>query len=277
MEIEQLAEHLGARVHGLTLDDSLTDSQFADLHRAFLDHLVLVVPEQHLRPHQQLKLARQFGEPEPPHPLFPAHPDEPQVTVIENDADSPPENDTWHSDVTWRRTPPLGSILQAQVMPATGGNTRWSSMYAIYDALTDEDKTRFESMRGVHSIETFAGSLNDSEDGGRVREALSKHPPVEHPMIRTHPETGRRGLFVNEGFTTHIADIDTGESERILSRLWKMVDDRQFRVEVEWSPGTVVIWDNRCTQHFAAADYYPEHRRMHRVTIIGDEPRMVAH
>ena len=224
-----------------------------------------------------MAFAGKFGDLEPPHPLFPAHPEEPQVTIIENDADHPPENDVWHTDVTWRKTPPMGTVLQAQVLPDSGGDTMWASMYAVYESLSAEEKSRYESLRGVHSIETFAGTNHDSDDGQRVQASLATHPPVEHPMIRTHPVTGRRALFVNEGFTVRIADVDESESEEILHSLWSKVADPAFQFRLQWSPGTVVIWDNRCTQHQAAADYYPKFRQMHRVTIVGDEPVLAPH
>ena len=275
MEVELLGKHLGAKIHGLDLSRELTDTQFADVHRAFLDHLVLLFPDQPLEPRQFMRFGQRFGALEPPHPLLPSHPDESQVTIIFSDAEHPPENDVWHSDVTWRRTPPLGTALHAQVLPPSGGDTMWASMYAVYDALSVEEKARFERLHAVHSIGTFAGANQDSEDGSRVEEALAKYPPVEHPMIRTHPETGRQAMFVNEGFTTHIADVDDAESHRILGSIWEMVSRPEFQVRIQWSPNTVAVWDNRCTQHQAAADYYPEFRKMHRVTFIGDEPRLV--
>ena len=275
MEIEALGKCLGAKIHGLNLTQGIPDSRFADVHRAFLDHQVLVFADQHLEPRQLMAFAQRFGELEPQHPLFPAHPDEPQVTVILNDAELPPENNVWHTDVTWRRTPPLGTMLHAQVLPSSGGDTMWASMYAVYDALSTHDKARFETLRGVHSIATFSGSNEDTDDGSRVEETLAKYPPVEHPMIRTHPETGRRALYVNEGFTIRIADVDEDESNRILSSVWELVSGPEFQFRIQWSPNMLAVWDNRCTQHQAAADYYPEFRKMHRVTIVGDEPRLV--
>lgn len=148
-------------------------------------------------------------------------------------------------------------------------------MSAVYEALTDAEKIRFEHLRGVHSIETFSNSNEDYDNGERVQAAMDKYSPLQHPMLRTHPETGKRSVFVNAGFTTHIADVDTQESEAILSRIAELVDRPEFQLRLQWETLTLAIWDNRCTQHQAAADYFQQLRKMHRVTIVGDEPRLL--
>lgn len=275
MKIEQLGAHIGARIHDVDVSQPLSDRVVSEIKEAFLEHLVLLFPNQPLTPRQLMTFGELFGELEPPHPLIPSHPDEPQVIVVFNDEDHPPENNIWHTDVTWKRTPPLGAVLHAQVLPPTGGDTLWVSMNAVYEALTEAEKVRFEGLRAVHSIETFAGGNEDYGDGGRVQAAIDQYPPLQHPMIRTHPQTGIRSVFVNAGFTTHIAEVDAQDSQAIMARIAALVDRPEFQLRVQWEPLTLAIWDNRCTQHQAAADYFPQFRKMHRVTIVGDEPRLV--
>ena len=275
MHLERIGKHLGAKIHGVDLTKKLSDNLFEEIHGAFLEHMVLIFPEQDLSPQQLLLVGERFGELEPPHPLITPHKDEPRVTMIINDAANPPENEVWHTDVTWKRTPPLGAALHAQVLPQHGGDTMWVSMSAVYEALSCEEQTRFASLKGVHSIaHGFSGGNYDTKtkDGSRVQDALADYPPLEHPMIRTHPETGRQAVFVNESFTTHIAQLETEESETILSRIRSLIADPAFQFRVKWEPKMLGIWDERCTQHQALADYYPEYREMRRVTIVGDEP-----
>lgn len=156
MNIEKLGPHIGARIHGVDLTQPLSDTLVAEIKTAFLEYVVLVFPNQALTPSQLMAFGELFGEIEPPHPLFPSHPEEPQVTVVFNDEDHPPENNVWHTDVTWKRKPPLGGVLHAQVLPDTGGDTMWVSMSAVYEALTDTEKTRFEHLRAVHSNAIYA-------------------------------------------------------------------------------------------------------------------------
>ena len=277
MKIEKLGPQIGARIHGIDLTQPLSDGRVTEINAAFLEHLVLLFPNQSLTPGQLMTFGRLFGELEPPHPLLPSHPDEPQVTLVLNDEANPPENDVWHTDVTWKPTPPLGTALHAQVLPSSGGDTFRISMNAVYEALTHAERTRFEALRAVHSIETFADSNQDSDDGGLVRAMMDKYPLLEHPMLRAHPETGKRCIFVNAGFTTHIADVDAEESQAIMARVAELVARPEFQLRVQWQPLTLGLWDHRCTQHLAAADYYPQFQKMHRVTVVGDEPRLLPH
>ena len=274
METERLAKHLGAKIHGIDLSKDLTATEFTDIYQAFLDHLVLVFPDQELDAEQLVNFSNRFGDLEPPHPVFPSHPEDPRISLILNDADHPPENDQWHTDVTWRQSPPLAGILHAKKLPPSGGDTMWCSMYAVYEALPESDKERFRLLNGVHTVATFADSdYQDVTATDLVAKAIASNPPVHHPMISTHPETEKPILFVNEGFTTHIAELTEEDSSATLQRLWKLIDHPEFRVRVKWEFNTLVVWDNRCTQHFAMADYHPNSRRLHRISIKGDIPQ----
>ena len=165
----------------------------------------------------------------------------------------------WHTDVSWSKKPPLGSALLSQDLPLNGGDTMWVSMYSVYDDLSDSDKKRFATMNAVHSIASFAGGNHD--DGQSVAESIRKNPPIEHPMIRTHPQTGRQALFVNRCFTTHIVGLDEQESQDILQPLYQSIEQSNAQLRHSWEPNTLAIWDNRCTQHQAMGDYYPAYKK----------------
>jgi taurine dioxygenase len=176
--------------------------------------------------------------------------------------------------VTWRDKPPLGSVLYGAEIPASGGDTMWASMTALYEALSPSMQKMLEGLRAVHSIAVFANSGNyeTSQDAEKMMEVLKLYPPQSHPVIRTHPETGKKALFVNATFTTHIEGLPLDESAALLKFLAEKVKTPEFQVRFKWEKGSVAIWDNRATQHYAVADYYPQYRRMHRITINGDVP-----
>lgn len=265
---------IGAEIHGLDLSKPLGERTVAGIKQALLDHQVIFFRGQQLDPDSHMRLAGIFGELEPPHPIFPKIESHPQIAVLENDENRPPETNIWHTDVTWRDKPPLGSVLYGAEIPASGGDTMWASMTALYEALSPSMQKMLEGLRAVHSIAVFANSGNyeTSQDAEKMMEVLKLYPPQSHPVIRTHPETGKKALFVNSTFTTHIEGLPLDESAAILKFLYEKVKTPEFQVRFKWEKGSVAIWDNRATQHYAVADYYPQYRRMHRITINGDVP-----
>ncbi len=265
---------IGAEIHGLDLSKPLGERTVAGIKQALLDHQVIFFRGQELDPDSHMRLAGIFGELEPPHPIFPKIESHPQIAVLENDENRPPETNIWHTDVTWRDKPPLGSVLYGAEIPASGGDTMWASMTALYEALSPSMQKMLEGLRAVHSIAVFANSGNyeTSQDAEKMMEVLKLYPPQSHPVIRTHPETGKKALFVNSTFTTHIEGLPLDESAAILKFLYEKVKTPEFQVRFKWEKGSVAIWDNRATQHYAVADYYPQYRRMHRITINGDVP-----
>ena len=265
---------IGAEIHGLDLSKPLGERTVAGIKQALLDHQVIFFRGQELDPDSHMRLAGIFGELEPPHPIFPKIESHPQIAVLENGENRPPETNIWHTDVTWRDKPPLGSVLYGAEIPASGGDTMWASMTALYEALSPSMQKMLEGLRAVHSIAVFANSGNyeTSQDAERMMEVLKLYPPQSHPVIRTHPETGKKALFVNATFTTHIEGLPLDESAAILKFLAEKVKTPEFQVRFKWEKGSVAIWDNRATQHYAVADYYPQYRRMHRITINGDVP-----
>ncbi|WP_420560896.1 taurine dioxygenase [Tepidicaulis sp.] len=273
-EIVPMNPVIGAEIHGLDLSKPLGERTVAGIKQALLDHQVIFFRGQELDPDSHMRLAGIFGELEPPHPIFPKIESHPQIAVLENDENRPPETNIWHTDVTWRDKPPLGSVLYGAEIPASGGDTMWASMTALYEALSPSMQKMLEGLRAVHSIAVFANSGNyeTSQDAEKMMEVLKLYPPQSHPVIRTHPETGKKALFVNATFTTHIEGLPLDESAAILRFLAEKVKTPEFQVRFKWEKGSVAIWDNRATQHYAVADYYPQYRRMHRITINGDVP-----
>lgn len=275
MNITSITPTIGAEVTDVDLR-ALDDSTFATIHQAFLDHSVLVFRDQQLDPESHLAFARRFGDIDD-YPFtkgnlhFSPHPDGIEgVVQLEHDHEKPGYENSWHIDMTWRAEPPLGSILRAVELPASGGgDTMFSSLGAAYDALGPEVQAMLEPLSQSHDwLKTFGRNM-DADVLGAFRADL---PLVNHPVIRTHPETGRKGLFVNPAFGIGMSGLTMKQAEYWLQHLYALVATPEFQCRVQWQPGTVVMWDNRAVAHYAVNDYYPERRVMERVTIAGDKP-----
>lgn len=274
LSLEPLSPSIGAIVHGIDLSQRLSDATIITLRKALLEHEVLFFEGLHVTPGQQRDFAARFGELHV-HPVYPHVQGVPEVLVLDNHPGNPTDNDNWHADVTFIETPPLAGILYAERLPPWGGDTIWSSTTAAYEALSPSYREYLSTLEAVHDFrKSFPPDLSASRNAGQARyeKARREHPPVTHPVIRTHPETRRRSIFVNSGFTTHIAGLEKAESESILTFLQSHIQRPEFLVRWRWKPGSVAFWDNRCTQHFAVNDYYPHRRIMHRATVLGDRP-----
>jgi taurine dioxygenase len=226
---------------------------FDEIHRLWLEHLVLFFPAQQLTPDAHIELARRFGEPEI-HQYLPKLDDDHQEIVV-LDSDTGVRADFWHTDVAFSPTPPKASILQIITTPPFGGDTIWSNQYAAYDTLSAPMRELLDGLTAVHD----AGSHGDPDNR------------AEHPAIRVHPETGRRALFVNGTSTSHFVELERHESDALLAMLLRWCEHPKFHCRYRWGPGDVAIWDNRCTQHHAVNDY-GDTRVGRRVTVIGDVP-----
>lgn len=279
-EIRPLCPALGMEVSGIDLTRALNSEQVRVLRRALVDRSVLCFRDQNLSPDQQVKFASSFGHvPQVPDSMFLVHPDNPHVSVLENDANRAPTVNNWHSDYSFAAEPDFASVLQANIIPQIGGDTVWSSMFAAYDGLSDGMKTRLEGLTAAHDYmklyERPAKKAAWAGERGKLMQASrQKFPPVYHPVVREHPESGRKALFVNESFTRHIDDLSVNESHILLEHLFAQARVPEYQLRLSWNPGDLVIWDNRSTVHYALADYYPQHRRMHRVTVL-EHPREV--
>ena len=275
LRIEPLTPNIGAVLRGVNLAERASDGMIDDIRQALLKHQVIFFEDQDLSPAQQRDFAARFGELHV-HPLYDTAGDEhPEIMVIDNHTDNPTDNNFWHTDVTFIETPPLGAILHARQLPPVGGDTMWASMTAAYRALSAPMQRFLEGLEAVHdfayafSPQGLAGSQAGAE---KYEKARATHPPVIHPVIRTHPETGEPGIFVNSVFTSRIKGLRREESRALMDFLNRHVQQPEFVVRWRWTPGAVAFWDNRCTQHRAVDDFLPHRRVMNRATILGDRP-----
>ena len=274
LTIEPLGPAIGARISGLQLADGITDAQRDALLDALLKHHVLFFEGQPITPRVQRALAARFGDLHI-HPVYPQAPGVPEIIVLDTSHDNPPDNDNWHTDVTFLAAPAMGAILSAQLLPPCGGDTLWASGIAAYAALSAPWRTMLAGLNAEHDfLKSFPAHrfARTPEEKLRWEKARTDHPPRLHPVVRTHPVSGRPGLFVNEGFTTRIVELNAGESDAVLRQLFAHLAKPEFTVRWRWKLGDVAFWDNRLTQHYATADYLPARRVMHRATILGDVP-----
>ena len=274
LNIVPLNPTIGARVSGIDLAASQTDGVIADIRAALLAHKVLFFEGQDLSPFAQRDFAARFGELHT-HPLYPGDEGAPEVMVLDNHAGNPSDNAHWHTDVTFLERPAMGALLYARQLPPSGGDTLWSSMTAAYAALSPALRGFLETLSAVHDFthafpaEGLAGSNAGAE---RHAAAVAANPPVVHPVVRTHPETGEPALFVNAAFTSRIKGLRREESRTLLDFLYRHCQKPEFCVRWSWTPGSLAFWDNRCTQHYAVNDYLPHRRVMTRATIYGERP-----
>ena len=267
IDIRPLTGTLGAEVSGVDMAD-VDDATRDELRKAWLDHKVLVLRDQPISTEEHIAFGRRFGELEV-HPFASGIAEHPEIVNIHSTADQPYAASRWHSDVTWRLEPSMGSILRGRVIPPAGGDTCFADATAAYDRLSDAWKERVEDLYAIHDFAmTFGRRLSDEDRAAKQAE----YPPARHPVIRTHPETGARGIYTNRAFVSHIEGVSTTESEEIIAHLERAIMNPSVQCRVRWEVDTVVMWDNRCTQHNATNDFWPQERRVERVTIIGDRP-----
>jgi taurine dioxygenase len=274
MQVSRLTAALGATVEGVQLGDELSQSSIDQLQAWLVEHQVLFFRQQPLTPQQQMRFARRFGELHV-HPIYPALPQLPEILVLDTHVDFLPDNDNWHTDVTFTAMPPMAGVLAAKQLPSVGGDTLWSSNFAAYDALSEPMKRLLQGLTAEHSVvKSFPAARWGSDPASRERyeRAVAEHPPVTHPVVRTHPVSHRRALFVNSGFTTRIHQLSASESDALLQFLYAHAARPEFTLRWHWRVHDVAFWDNRVTQHYAVADYLPERRLMHRATVVGDRP-----
>ncbi len=270
--VVRLNGNLGAEIRGVDLRRPLHDAHFDVVRRALARHEVLVFRDQDLTLEQQMAFGRRFGELSV-HPFSPNLDDKPEVIVLDYSAENPPAlTDQWHADETFRVRPPLGTILRAKTVPEYGGDTLFASMTAAYRGLSPRMQRYLHGLVALHDFKPFRTLFTRSETHQRkLRELEERYPNPWHPVVRVHPETGRRILNVNAQFTVRIRDLKDDESAMILQYLYARAQIPEYQLRVRWAPHTVVMWDNRSVQHYAAHDYYPQRRTMERVTVAGGE------
>jgi len=281
MRIEQLTCSIGAELIGVSLADAARDDTlFAEIKHALLRYRVLFLRDQDISRADHVAFAKRFGALED-HPIVGSHPEHPGLVQIYKTPDGPLDRyeNAWHTDATWRDAPPMGCVLRCVDCPPVGGDTMWANMALAYDMLPEEIKTRIATLRARHSIEASFGAALAPEKRLALK---AKYPDAEHPVVRTHPETSEKVLFVN-AFTTHFTNYHTPANVRygqdanpgaadLLRYLGSQAFVPEYQVRWRWRPNSVAIWDNRSTQHYAVMDYAPCHRRMERAGIVGDRP-----
>ena len=270
--LHPLTPSIGAEVGNIDLTQQLSDQTLADLRQALLDWKVLFFRDQDITTEQHLAFARRFGELEI-HPFAPSKPGYPEVLAITHNEKSRGRENMWHSDVTWREAPSLGSILRALEIPPLGGDTLFADMYAAYDGLSDAVKAKIDGATAIHDFAHFRlGMVKAGKSPEEIEAFNKKYPMMEHPVVRTHPETGRKAIYVNAAFTQHIVGMGKPESDALLAHLYAQARIPEYQCRFRWEKHSLAFWDNRSGQHYAASDYFPAVRRMERVTIIGDRP-----
>jgi len=270
---------IGAEIGNIDLSVTPDDATCAALREALVRHKVLVFREQDISPAAHVALARRFGELEV-HPVFPHHADHPELVLLGGSESSRARENIYHSDVSWREIPSMASMLRCVECPAAGGDTLWVNMAHAYAQLPEEVKALLDGLYAAHDIMPAFGSRMTPE---QREESRRKFPPALHPVVRTHPESGEKILYVNEAFTTHL--VNYGEKARVrvgfdfrlgemdlLQYLFRQAAIPEYQMRLRWRPDTIAFWDNRATQHYAIQDYFPAVRRMMRATIIGDKP-----
>ena len=266
--------HLGAFIEGVNLHENLKPSSLAEIKSALLEFGVIFFKNQTVDKTQQLRLASQLGTIEEPHPVFDNDKSDTRLTIIESKGRTHDAEHYWHTDVTYQEAPSMASILVAKKIPESGGDTLFASMYTAYDTLSPSIQKLLESLTAQHSFERgWATTFRMLENGEEKLHKLKQvFPLMTHPVLRTHPDTGRTSLYVNEYYTSRINELSEFESDAVLRMLFHHSQLPDFQVRHTWHVGDVAIWDNRCTQHYASHDYGSAHRIMNRVTLQGDRP-----
>jgi taurine dioxygenase len=279
--VEPLTASIGAELSNVNLGDAARDADlFGEIKALLLQHKVLFLRDQEITRAEHVAFARRFGALED-HPVIGSDPENPGLVQIYKDIDSPPEHyeNAWHCDATWREAPPMGSVLRQVAGPAVGGDTIWANMAKAYEDLPQTIKDQIAPLRANHSIQSTFGANMPMERRLALKAA---YPDAEHPVVRTHPETGEKVLFVS-GFATHFVNFHTPANvhfgqdfapgaANLLNYLIGRAAIPEYQVRWRWKPNSVAIWDNRCTQHYAVQDYWPAVRKMERAGVVGDRP-----
>ncbi len=269
--VTKIGAHLGADVGGVDLRRPLSDAQFSAIDDALVEHELIIFRGQEISSDNLMAFGRRFGE-LTVHPFAPNEgKNAPELIKFRNDEKTPPfGTDVWHSDETFRAEPPMATILVAKEVPAVGGDTMFVSMSAAYDGLSDRMQQLISGLNGIHDMKPFRPLFGKSEEERRRLQHFElMYPPQLHPVVRIHPVSGRKVLFVNPQFTLAIDGMEENESRALLDLLFRQALVPEYQFRLHWAPHTIAMWDNRSTQHYAVHDYYPQRRYMERVTIKG--------
>lgn len=271
-EVNRLSPTIGGELLGVDLRQDLTSEVKDLIYEALLVYKVIFFRDQDLTTDQHIHFSKNFGDLEV-HPFAPFKDGYPEVLKITHNEKSRGRENLWHSDVTWRKEPSLGSVLRMLEKPENGGDTLFSDMYAAYDDLTDEVKQKLEGAVAVHDFVGFRKRLiKEGKSPKEIEVFNEKFPMPEHPVFRTHPDTGKKVIYVNRAFTQYIKGWEEDESKDMLDFLYSRASTPEYQCRFAWENNSIAFWDNRACQHYANSDYWPQIRRVERVTIIGDRP-----
>ena len=271
--LNKLSPELGAEISGIDLSKDFNEEIQNKIYNDLIRYKVLFFRDQNITPQFHIEFAKSFGSIEEPHPVYPHVDGFPEIVLLENDKDNPPDTDEWHTDVTFKNDPPFASVLYSKTTPEVGGDTLWSSLSKIYDALPNELKGQIENLRAIHDMGSFRNNyMNDDnrESSIKLNKGFQEFGNAVHSVVKVHPISNEKFLYINPSFTSQIVGMTTTDSNNLLSYLFNFMCKPEFQIRFKWTPNTLVIWDNRCTMHYAIGDYMPDKRVMHRVTVLND-------
>jgi taurine dioxygenase len=274
LKIDPITPSIGASISGLDFSQPISESTYNEVYQALLKHLVIFIRGVEIDSESHLAFAQSFGTLDEPHLHYPHVDGFENIVLLENDSNTPPDTNSWHTDLTFKAVQPFASILVARHIPDSGGDTMWSSCYAAYDRLSEGMKQDLESFEAVHDLGDFRNSFGvDSSGKSGVERLNDSVPRFGHnirPLIGTHPVTGRKFLNYNEAFVTHILGMTTNESTSLRTVLANHMNKPEDQMRWRWQSGDLAMWDNRVTMHYALADYLPQNRCMNRITVVAD-------
>lgn len=271
---QRLSPALGAILEAPSFDEAAMPALAEAAYEALMEHQVIFFQGTDISPAAHLAFAQAFGEIDEPHPIYPSVDGFDRIVKLENNSDVPPDTNSWHTDLTYKRVQPFASILVARSIPELGGDTLWSSLYAAYDRLPEGMKSDLAGLEAIHDLGDFRNTFSDgstntpSED--RLNDAVPRFGHQVRPLVDHHPVTGRPFLNFNEAFVTHISGLTTNESNILRVWLANHMNRPEVQIRWRWQAGDIAMWDNRITMHYAVADYYPAYRCMNRVTVVHD-------
>lgn len=272
--IDPVTPTIGAEISGIDFSAQIPPSTYDEMYKALLEHLVIFVRGTSITPAAHLALAQSFGELDEPHPLYPHVKGFKRIVLLENDSSVPPDTNTWHTDLTFKQNQPFASLLVARQVPPNGGDTMWSSCYAAFDRLPPGMQHDLEGVEAIHDLGDFRNSFCDDEAGSsgpdRLNESVPRFGHTIRPLVSAHPVTGRKFLNFNEAFVSHIVGMTTNESNSLKTYLANHMNKPEDQVRWRWRADDLAVWDNRVTMHYAVADYLPQYRCMHRITVVRD-------
>ena len=275
IQVTPVSSSIGAQIDGVDLREPLSDRQFDEIHQALLDHLVIFLRGQSITHDQQKDFAGRFGTCHP-HPVAAMLGETETLSLVENHKDKPPQKgQNWHTDYSFHREIPDVAVLRSEIVPPRGGDTLWANMYAAFEALSKPMQSFIEGLSAFHPVSPkFVFEYRRTRGDAAADRIAEEFPGTEHPMVATHPKTGRKALFVNPAYTGNIVGLSTKESDALLGFLYAHMDSPSFHVRHRWQLDDVAVWDERCTVHQGPSDFHPHHRRLRRLTAGKYMPRL---